>query len=654
MTQAAKRALFWCLTLTLPLAALACTELLFRATGLFAPEPLFLDVAESQGTYFKFNPWVTRRYFDSTSAALPNLAPELFSRVKPASTFRILCIGESTTAGFPFESQVPFPVQLREILAHAYPGRRFEVLNAGISAISSYVTLDLLDELLRETDPDVVVAYLGHNEFYGVYGSGSTLSPGGKRILVTTMLRLQHLHLAQMVKHALGALRSRPASATEDRTLMQNVIGDQDIALGSLQYRNTLEAFQDNLTAIADLCRGRGVPIVISNLVSNVCDQPPFHSLTHPSGLASVGNVVGAALRAGDSLLATGQPAGAEARYLEAWRADTSNADVWFGIGRAKLAQRDSGGALEWLVGAKDRDAMRFRASEDFSSIIAGVAEKRGMKFVDMTGTFRHASPGGIIGRDLMCDHLHPNPQGYYLMATAFYRGVVSVGVLPAPDPAFVPPRAPYGVTDLDWEIGLLKIFPMIHEWPFKQVRITRGDYHSYGDTAATRIAMEYIRSGFAWVRAHDRMGHVYGERGDLERARREYIAIAVCQPDDSWPYEQIARLYGAEENWPLRSVALLEAFLRSPLKGNIAYQLALSEEKQGHPDKAIRAMQLASAAPELKREERENARFYLAGLLSDSGRRDEAIRILRDILAENPEFVPARKFFSRLERNAP
>jgi lysophospholipase L1-like esterase len=652
MTQAAKRVLFWCLTLALPLAALAAVELLFRATGLFAPEPLFLDVPESHGTHLKFNPWVTHRYFDSTYAALPNLTPEVFSRVKPASTFRILCIGESTTAGFPFVSQVPFPVQLRELLAHAYPGRRFEVLNAGISAISSYVTLDLLPELLEEIHPDVIVGYFGHNEFYGVYGSGSTLSPGGKRPLVITMLRLQQLRLVQMLKRALRVLRSKAASGTEDRTLMQNVIGDQEIALGSPQYRNTLEAFQDNLEAIADLCGDRGVPIVISNLVSNVGDQPPFHSLTHPAELPGTATVVGKALSSGDSLLAAGKPAGAGEKYLQAWRADTSNADSWFGIGRAKLAQGDSGGAFVWLVGAKDRDAMRFRASEDFNTTIAGTAEKRGMRFVDMSGTFRSASPGGIVGRDLMCDHLHPNPQGYYLMARAFYHGVVSLGVLPAPDPAFVPPASPYGVTDLDWEIGLLKIFPMIHEWPFKPVRVTRGDYHPYGDTAATRIAMDYLRTGFAWVRAHDRMGHVFGERGDLERARREYIAIAVYQPDDPWPYEQIARLYGAEGNWPLRSVALLEGLLRSSLKGNIAYQLALNEEKQGHLDKAISAMLMASSAPELTREERENASFYLAGLLSDNGRRNEAIRILHGILTENPASEPATKFLSRLERN--
>ncbi|RPH35130.1 hypothetical protein EHM92_06760, partial [bacterium] len=300
MSLVTKRALFWGITLLLPLALLAAAELMLRATDTCAPEPLFAEVPGSRGALLKFNPWVTRRYFDSTQCALPNLAPELFTRVKGENVFRILCLGESTTAGFPFQSQVPFPPQLREILAHAYPQKRIEVLNAGVSAISSYVVLDMLPELLETTRPDLVVTYLGHNEFYGVYGSGSTLFPGQKRMLVTTMLRLQHLHLVQALKRGLQLFRSRPTSPAGNRTLMQAVVGNQEIALGSPQYRHTMEAFRANLEAIIDLCRHRGIPMVLSNLVSNYADSPPFHSLSNQGGAASVG----AALRDGDSLLA--------------------------------------------------------------------------------------------------------------------------------------------------------------------------------------------------------------------------------------------------------------------------------------------------------------------------------------------------------------
>ncbi len=653
MKPTPKRILFWCATLSLPFVLLGCVELFFWATGLFSLEPLCLDVAESHGAVLKFNPRVTLRYFDTTDVALPTLTPETFMRVKPAGTFRVLCLGESTTAGFPFESQVPFPAQLREVLAHAYPRRRIEVLNAGMSAISSYVVLDILPELLREAKPDIVVAYLGHNEFYGVYGSGSTLFPGRKHFVVASMLSLQHLHLVQMVKRIVAALKPHARSRAEGRTLMQSVVGNQDIALGSPEYRSTMDAFRANLESIATLCRGSGVPVVFGNLVSNERDQPPFHSLTPPAGGGGTATGIRSSLRSGDSLLALGNPAAAEARFRDALRADSNYADAWFGAGRSRLAEGDSSGALPLLLGARDRDAMRFRATGEASAIIESVATATGMRCVDVVRAFRSVSPGGIIGSDLVCDHLHPNPRGHYLMAAAFYRGVVASGMLPAPDSSFHLPESPYGVTDLDWEIGLLKIFPMLHEWPFTAIPVKKGEYRSHGDTAATRIALQYYREKFAWVRAHDLMGHLYVKRGDLERARQEYGAVAVYQPDDPWPHQQIARLYGAEENWKLRSAALQEALVRSPVKGMIAYQLAMSEWKQGHLGRAIQGMEFASGAPELKPEERQNARFYLAGFLSDSGRRGDAIRTLRALLTDDPSFVPARQFLMRLERSA-
>ncbi len=651
MRPSLKRVFFWCATILLPFALLGCLEVFLRAAGLFSPEPLFLDVDGSHGAVLKLNPMVTRRYFDTSVVALPTLTPEAFTRVKTARTFRVLCLGESTTAGFPFESQVPFPPQLREMLAHAYPNRRVEVMNAGMSAISSYVVLDLLPDLLKVTEPDLVVAYLGHNEFYGVYGSGSTLLPGKKHFFVVSMLKLQHFHVVQMLKRIVQALRPHAQSRAEGRSLMQGVVGDQEIALGSPEYASTMEAFRANLASIAGLCRDRGVPVVIGNLVSNERDQPPFHSLTRPSGGAAADRM-GALLRAGDSLLTAGNPAGAETRFLEALRADSGNADAWFGVGRSRLGEGDSVGALHWFLGARDRDAMRFRASGEANEIIESTAQQTGMMFVDVVREFRSASPGGIIGNTLLCDHLHPNPQGYYLMAAAFYRRVAA-GVLPPPDTSFHLPDAPYGVTDLDWEIGLIKIFPMLHEWPFRASPIAKGDYHPHGDTAATGVALQYYREKFAWVRAHDMMGHLFLARGDLERAREEYRAVAVYQPDDPWPHQQIANLYGMEGNWKLRSAALQEALVRSPVKGMIAYQLAMSEWKQGHLARAVEGMEFASGAPDLKPEERQNARFYLAGFLSDSGRKEDAIRTLRAILADDPSFKPARQFLLQLERSS-
>jgi lysophospholipase L1-like esterase len=644
MNPRRKRALFWGVTILLPFALLASGELLFRATGWFAPEPLFLEVPDSRGAALKFNPWVTRRYFDSTVAVLPHLSPQTFSREKRSSTIRLLCLGESTTAGFPFESQVPFPAQLREILARAYPRHRVEVLNAGISAISSYVVIDLLPELLRETQPDAVVIYLGHNEFYGVYGSGSTIYPGKGRAAVSAVLALQHFHLVQMLKRGLNLFRPRPDSRAEARTLMQNVVGEQEIVLGSEMYRATMATFRENMESIIGLCRTRGVPVLVGGLVSNERDQPPFRSPGVPAADAVP------LLRNADSLLRTGRFREAEIAYRSALAADSGSADARYGIGRAAHALGDSMSAA-WFIGAKERDGIRFRGSEEANAVLESTARAGGAGFVNLAGIFRGASPGGSIGHELMCDHLHPNPQGYYLMARSFYDALSSMGVLGKPDSAYRPPRGPYGVTDLDWEIGLTKIFPMLHEWPFREVRIRRGDYRPHGDSAATRIALLYHRERFAWVRAHDMMAREYLRRREPERAMQEYAAVAAYQPDDPWPHQQIAAIYEGMENWTLRSAALQEALLRSPVKGMIAYQLALSEWKLGHLGNAIQGMEFASGAPDLNRDERLNARFFLAGFHSDNGHPEIAVRLLRALLAEEPSFAPARAFLERLER---
>ena len=53
-------------------------------------------------------------------------------------------------------------------------------------------------------------------------------------------------------------------------------IGEYDIAQGSATYNRGLARFSDNLRAILSKARRAGVPVLLSELVSNVRDQPPF------------------------------------------------------------------------------------------------------------------------------------------------------------------------------------------------------------------------------------------------------------------------------------------------------------------------------------------------------------------------------------------
>lgn len=88
-----------------------------------------------------------------------------FSRAKPAGVIRVVCLGASTT----FSSEVSsndatWPHRLQERLAQAYPGQRFEVINA---ALGGYVADDNLKNLRHRVlplDPDIVIYYEANNE----------------------------------------------------------------------------------------------------------------------------------------------------------------------------------------------------------------------------------------------------------------------------------------------------------------------------------------------------------------------------------------------------------------------------------------------------------------------------------------------------------
>jgi Tfp pilus assembly protein PilF len=640
-----RRQFFFRIVLILtPVLLLALLEGLLRIGGFFASEPLVIDVPGSDGKNLAFNVHAGQRYFNGKQTAVPMLTPEVFQRVKAPGTFRVLCLGESSTAGFPFDCQVPFPWQLGQILSNAYPERRIEVLNAGMAAISSYVIVDMLPELL-DLEPDIVLVYAGHNEFYGVFGSATALSMGGNDILVRSSLAVQKTRIGQMVRRAIDALRPAPPETTAAHVLMQRVVGENDIPFGSSTYLQTMEGFRKNLARIADACVGRHVPVVFATLVSNERDQPPFKGTGEGAPPR-----VRASLQEGERALRADDRAGAMRAFAEVTTVDPGNADALYGSARALMAGGDTVGAKRLFREARDHDRMRFRASTEVNEIIAAMAKEKGAGLVDFADILGARAPGRVIGNEWICDHLHPNPQGYYMLAVAFYVSVQQMHVLPAPASGFRFRPVPYGVTPLDWEIGLLKLFPIVHRWPFREKEGATEPYRPAGDTASVRIAQEYLTGHNIWTRAHAAMVRSCLQRGDRAAARRECEAIALFVPTDPWPYTMMAEIYRAEGQWQQCVDALQAALNRPGPQGMLLYELGQAHIKLGDTRAAILAMAGASEAPEFTPEERANARFHLAGLFTDAGRPADAGRVLRGLLADLPGYQPAVILLNRIE----
>ncbi len=101
-------------------------------------------------------------------------------------------------------------------------------------------------------------------------------------------------------------------------------------------------------------------------------------------------------------------------------------------------AGRLRAGAKEHFLRARDLDTLRFRADSRINDINRSVASSApGAELVDAEAIFSKESPNGIIGSDLVYEHVHMTPLGNYLLARAMFladREQAATGVRASPD----------------------------------------------------------------------------------------------------------------------------------------------------------------------------------------------------------------------------
>jgi Flp pilus assembly protein TadD len=80
--------------------------------------------------------------------------------LRKRGAYRILCLGESTTAG----KAEAYPALLEAALSSLVPEKTFSVINCGIPSVNSTRLLSQLNKDLDKYDPDMVIAMMGIND----------------------------------------------------------------------------------------------------------------------------------------------------------------------------------------------------------------------------------------------------------------------------------------------------------------------------------------------------------------------------------------------------------------------------------------------------------------------------------------------------------
>ncbi|HLP16569.1 MAG TPA: tetratricopeptide repeat protein [Bacteroidota bacterium] len=647
-----KRISFLIITLLLPIVLFFVIELCLRIFHYGPNLDLFIREQIHGVSYYTMNPDIKHRYFSQVDFT-PTTSPEYFTIVKKPGTYRIFCLGASTTVGYPYWYNAAFSSFLRERLRVQFPKKDFEIINLGITATNSYSVADIARDVVNY-EPDLLIVYDGHNEYYGALGVASTESVGSMRWISLLYLRVNHVKTFTLFRSAIGAVTSlftSPAPQESRGTMMERLARGNYIPYGSEQYNDGVRIFERNLDDLISICADRGVPLILSSQVSNLRAQFPFVSGRDP--VDQGGRNFRALYDEGRRLLASGQADSAVTIFNELLRMDSLRADIHFSLGQCyERLHRPSDASTEFIR-ARDDDQLRFRASTDINAAIRAHAAGGKNIFVDIEQAFKENSPDSLIGNNLIIEHLHPNAWGYFLMARAYAQSMRQNHLFASDDEWNAAPVVDEEklwqdrpMTEFDERLARRKTQILTSGWPFTQATAAIPSTLSAADTLGT-IVENVTRGKWDWKVGHQQAALLFEQRGEKENAAKEYEVIINQIPHDVQPYLSLAHVYLELHRMDRMKEVLLASL--GVEKTILAYRalgdIALNEN---HPEQAVGYYESMSQFDQSTPERLQNG-MLLAIAYQRSGHSDKAKSHLQLLLQLKPDYAPAQKMLSTL-----
>jgi len=602
------RILFYFVLVIIPVLFFILLESTLRIFDYGTDYSTFVEIKEiSPGQYF-LNPDLTKKYFTGTTA-IPSVIPDPFDKNKSQNTIRIFVFGGSTTAGYPYSANASFPRQIKRKLELMYPDYKIEVINLGVSAVNTYFIYDILPDVL-EHQPDLLIFYTGHNEYYGALGPASSEFVTSSPAVVRTILFLRELKTYQLVAdiiNSLSGMFSKEPVKTRG-TLMREMIKEQEIPLNSEIFNNGFNQFKENMEDIISLCRKDSVPVIVGELISNLKQKP-------------LGN--------------------SNRESLEIFKSAISLLE------KAKLTE-----AIQKFEEAKDADPLRFRAPENFNKFLFDLKSEYDFELVEIKKEFNKISKDGIAGYDLFIDHLHPNLSAYGVMADLFYGSVQKILETRFDNSTKISVEAidnylkeNFPFTRYDSTLAAIKIKILLNDFPFSNNNTYDPrdfELENYADT----LALQTITTGLGWAAAHVKLFDHYFSAYRFQKAAEELFALMEDRPfyKSALKYA-VPKLISAGLSREAKHI-LVRNYNRYP-EGFTAKQLGIINLNEGKIKLANKLLEEAAGYLTNDAEIYFNlSRSYYA--LKEI---EKAIVSMEKCLSINPEFHDAQKIYDRLKQ---
>ena len=488
-----------------------------------------------------------------------------FLTEKPEDGLRVFLMGSSSVRGYPLGRGYAFGTILEKMLNRAAPDRVVEVINPTDDAMSSTMVRRLFDESV-DYEPDVMVFYLGHNEFYGVCGVGSTMLPGmwGWPGVVFTWLQKTRLYRLMKNTHRevmfrLGDLRAKMLGhqgrePDKPVSLIDNLPGVKNISPANRLSRAATTRFRNNLEHMVKTSLDRGITVVLMTVDSTLKNLYPLGSQPEKEIPAATRKQWKKLFENGRRFLAEDQVLAADDNLRQAAELAPLHAETWYLWGLACHKLGRTGEGLKYLRRSRDLDRVPFRARSDINAVIRALAEKysdnKKLLFIDTEHLFARNSTGGVTGADLFLEHVHFTFKGKFLVAREILNVLGQSGLNQRLDFDLdrVPDNQEYYRKILD--LGLLEnlcetnfMLSLYHAFPFKNQydaksrikeektrwREMKSKLNEAESRAVSKVPKGLSGNERAWAILMEaaRLWHVWGAPQQARRVLKKLIRVA-------------------------------------------------------------------------------------------------------------------------------
>lgn len=336
----------------------------------------FVDDKSAVNGKLIFNSSIIEKYYDGLSSIPYNYLTS-FSPNKQTNTFRVFLIGEASLSGWPYSEEHSIKNKLDRLFADEIADKKVELISISYAGFNTSQAVDLIPQLFQ-FNPDLIIIYSGHNEFYG-YEGYSAIAGKSKLFLIDFVESLfKYSGITNLIRY--------DNKCDDLEVLLVNNSERQIITSSQKEYIKIKNQFLSNINKIISLCIENKTQLVLTVLSDNYF-LPPL---------------------------------GVQSKKHEI------SADIIFNNARmALLRDGNQNSAVKLFKKTKDADALRLRIPEDFMDDLKKIPAQDDIFFADVKTNFACQSPNEIPGNDLFLDYIHPNLEGLNIIASVYAQVIL-------------------------------------------------------------------------------------------------------------------------------------------------------------------------------------------------------------------------------------